>query len=97
MAVNGIISGGTLAGRIQAGKTLSGKLHSDGTLHGTVISGMNRECVYYMGDYEVTPKISEQMLETYDRHMNENVTIKPIPYYEVSNEYSGKTVIIGDE
>lgn len=54
------------------------------------------ESVYdeYTGDYIVTPQTTEQMLETSDKLMTDDVTVKAIPYYEVTNE-NGTTVIIG--
>ena len=48
----------------------------------------------YTGPYEVTPKVESQSLSTADEHMAHDVTIEPIPYYEVSNQ-NGKTIIIG--
>lgn len=49
----------------------------------------------YEGDYEVTPRVFAQTLETSGKRMNDNVQIEPIPYYTVSNEQNGLTVIIG--
>ncbi len=49
----------------------------------------------YSGSYTVTPKTTAQSMETSDKVMTDNVTIKEIPYSEVSNPQSGKTVIIG--
>lgn len=52
----------------------------------------------YTGEYEVTPKIIEtQTLNTNNKLMKNDVTVKPIPYYETSNNSNGKTVIIGGE
>lgn len=51
----------------------------------------------YQGEYEVTPKTyDEQTLQTVNKKMLKNVTIKKIPQFEVSNEY-GYTLIIGEE
>ena len=51
----------------------------------------------YQGEYEVTPKTyDEQTLQTVNKKMLKNVTIKKIPQFEVSNEY-GNTLIIGEE
>ncbi len=51
----------------------------------------------YDGEYEVTPKTyDEQTLQTVNKKMLKNVTIKKIPQFEVSNEY-GCTLIIGEE
>lgn len=48
----------------------------------------------YSGEYIVIPKPIEQILETKDKHMADDVTVREIPYYEVSN-ISGVTVYIG--
>ena len=52
---------------------------------------------YYDGDYEVTPKITLQTLETKNKIMTDDVVIKGIPYFETSNESGGNTIYIGDE
>ena len=51
-------------------------------------------CTPYEGSYTVTPKLTEQELETEDRHCAENIHILSIPYYEVGNIH-GTTAIIG--
>lgn len=53
------------------------------------------EDIYY-GPYEVTPKSKEQVLYTKDKILNNNVSVKKIPYYETSN-LTGKTIYIGGE
>ena len=51
----------------------------------------------YTGEYEVTPKTyDEQVLPTRNKRMINNLTVKKIPQFEVSNEY-GYTLIIGEE
>ena len=51
----------------------------------------------YEGEYEITPKTyDEQVLPTRNKRMINNLTVKKIPQYEVSND-SGYTLIIGDE
>ena len=51
----------------------------------------------YEGEYEVTPKVTEQTLPTAQKLLEENVHIKEIPYFEVSNNSGGNTVYIGSE
>lgn len=51
---------------------------------------------HYKGSYEVTPQTFRQSLETKSKVMDEDVEIKSIPYYEVSNP-KGYTVYIGSE
>lgn len=48
----------------------------------------------YEGSYSVTPAITEQILETRDKLMVDDLTVQSIPYYETTNP-KGKTVIIG--
>lgn len=53
---------------------------------------------FYLGSYQVVPKANEeQILETKNRIMTDNVTILEIPYYEVSNDSNGTTVYIAKE
>ena len=51
----------------------------------------------YSGPYDITPLFSAQVLPTAKRLMRQDVTVKKIPQYEVSNDYGGYTLIIGDE
>lgn len=51
---------------------------------------------FYQGSYTVTPKDEAQTLATKNTTMTDDVTVKQIPYYEVSNE-DGYTVYIGKE
>ena len=58
----------------------------------TVING-----VRYEGDYEVTPTTERQVLPTKNKSMVDDMTIHPIPIYEVSNTSGGNTVYIAGE
>ena len=51
----------------------------------------------YEGDYVVTPKVVEQTMPTQDKVMLRDVTIKSIPFFDVSNTSGGSTVYIGSE
>lgn len=51
----------------------------------------------YEGDYIVTPRVEAQKMETKGKVMLDDVTVKAIPYHEVSNINGGKTVFIGNE
>lgn len=54
-----------------------------------------REYEIYSGVYSVTPKVTEQTLETKSRLCTKDIQIDPIPYYEVENINHGNTAIIG--
>lgn len=90
-----MIAAETIKGVIHVEQQVSGKMVADGGLRGIVFSGQSRECKSYSGTYDVVPKTNEQILDTYDRHMDENLTIRAIPYAEVTNNSGGKTVSIG--
>lgn len=72
---------------------LIGSVSSQGTLKGKLSMPTGYED--YSGKYEVTPKAEPQTMQTNDKHMTDDVTIKAIPYYEVSNNAGGNTLNIG--
>lgn len=51
----------------------------------------------YDGDYAITPRVDPQTMLTKDKVMLEDVMIKAIPFYNVSNTSGGSTVYIGNE
>lgn len=51
----------------------------------------------YSGPYDITPLFSAQVLPTAKQLMQQDLTIKKIPQYEVANDSSGYTLIIGEE
>lgn len=51
----------------------------------------------YEGEYEVTPKVEEQTLETKEKFMTDDVTVHAIPVFEVTNAAGGLTVYIAKE
>lgn len=52
---------------------------------------------FYEGEYDVTPKVTEQTLATAHKLLEKDVHIKKIPYFKVSNTSGGNTVFIGRE
>ena len=51
----------------------------------------------YEGEYSVTPQTTEQTLETAQKVLTDDVTIRSIPFFDVSNTSGGITVFIGKE
>ena len=72
-------------------------LVDDGFANITVdnIYGVSGDYEFFDGEYEVTPKVIAQTLETKDKLMADDVTVFAIPYFETSNEH-GTTVYIAD-
>ena len=54
------------------------------------------KCIPYEGSYYVTPRTTQQLLPTADRHLYEDITVYAIPYHEVGNVQRGTTAIIGE-
>lgn len=85
----------TLYGKIAESGQMKGKLQTEGVLVGEV--GFP-QCDYpspYHGEYEVTPRLYEQYLDTNDKYMNDDVTVLEIPITWTTNPYGGQTVLIG--
>ena len=53
--------------------------------------------IAYEGSYVITPKVTPQTLPTKDRRMSDDMSIKAIPRFDVSNTAGGTTVYIGKE
>lgn len=51
----------------------------------------------YEGDYSVTPKVDAQTMATKGKVMMDDVLIRSIPFFNVSNTSGGNTVYIGNE
>lgn len=51
----------------------------------------------YEGEYEITPKVAAQTMPTSGKVMADDVTIKSIPFFNVSNTSGGSTAYIGSE
>ena len=51
----------------------------------------------YDGPYEVTPKVSAQTLPTAKKFMRDDVSVRAIPYVDVSNPAGGNTIYIANE
>ena len=49
----------------------------------------------YQGDYDVVPRVYQQVLPTKDKVMVDNITIEIIPLTKVINLQNGYTVTIG--
>lgn len=75
---------------------LTGKIIQKSGVNGTIgiPYGSNR----YTGEYTVTPKALEKtVLETANKTMLDDVTVKKIPFHETTNLSGGMTVVIAQE
>lgn len=54
--------------------------------------------MFIVGEYQVVPKAFEQqVLPTSNRVLKEDVVVREVPFYEVSNESDGVTAYIGKD
>ena len=81
---------------LQIGK-IKGVIHSKLILKGTISKPTFIGGEEYKGSYEVTPKVEAQTIPTKDKVLIEDMTIKAIPIFKVSNTTGGNTVFIGNE
>lgn len=83
-----------LTGELSKLQDLSGQLSQEldlyGELSGSIVTGGT-----YIGSYEVEPAFVEQILNTKNKIMVDDVDIHPIQLESVSNESGGNTVYIG--
>ena len=73
----------------------NGKSVNSGGLEDSVFT---YQAPVYNGEYNIIPKAyEEQVLQTKEKTLLENVTVQKVPYYEVSNSSGGNTVNIAIE
>lgn len=69
---------------------------NDMTIEVDITDGSGGILPPYEGEYVITPKpFTEQVLETKNKSMTDDVTVLEIPYSEVVNPQGGKTANIG--
>jgi len=84
-----------LSGGISSPQELSGNIEEISSLNGNLSVDISKEP--YLGPYEVEPRKIEQILETNEKVMTDNVTVNAISYIEVGNLSGGTTATIGFE
>ena len=87
---------GQLKAAISNTASLVGKITNADFLKGALSIPLASEVPTYEGEYEITPKVNAQTIETRSKTMKDDLTVLAIPYYETSNP-TGKTVYIGGE
>ena len=90
-----IASKKSLKGSIASKKSLKGSITTKEKISGFVNAGGMTQQESYDGSYEVIPTIEQQILQTKNKTMVNDLTIKSIPYSESDNSAGGITVTIG--
>ena len=76
---------------------LTGQLMQEAYLVGNLATAYVSASSKYEGEYEVTPTVEGLTLDTRDKYMTDDVKIRAIPFYEVSNQSGGNTVYIAGD
>lgn len=86
---------GELIGKLKSSGQLSGFLNAQKGISGllTIPSAVGVEV--YDGDYDVTPRLYAQYLDTDGKLMQDDVTVYEIPISHTTNPTGGLTVLIG--
>lgn len=87
----------SLEGSLTAISTLSGEVSGDSqSLSGELST--HPKVPTYQGDYTITPKAyNDQVLETQDKLMTENLVVLKVPKWQTGNPSGGYTVFIAEE
>ena len=87
---------GKLVGKLSGGGTLSGSISTTvPAIGGSITVPQGVGMLPYDGVTEVIPRAdAEVVLPTMRRFVNDDIVVREIPYYEISNEF-GTTVNIG--
>lgn len=83
--------------KVLTGAICAGDKPLSGTIPGTLEFHYLVDVPEYEGPYEVTPQVEAQTLETAGKIMKNDVAVKAIPIYEVSNTSGGSTVYIAKD
>jgi hypothetical protein len=74
---------------------ISGSITGKGRISGTIGTAKTKPLPYYEGEYVITPTFEDQVLETKQRSMSDDVTVEKITTLEVDNDAGGVTYIFG--
>jgi hypothetical protein len=74
---------------------ISGSITGKGKVSGTIGTAKTKPLPYYEGEYVITPTFEDQVLETKQRSMSDDVTVEKITTLEVDNDAGGVTYIFG--
>ena len=84
-----------VSGKITIKGNLNGRIGQEKPIKGQVGYAQTKPLPWYEGEYEVTPKWEDIVINTKQKSMRDDVTVTEIPYLEVENPQGGVTVVIG--
>ena len=86
---------GRIIGSLGGMGQISGSITGNGVLSGGLSLPEGTVVINYDGPYEVTPRLTAQTLETQNKYMTDDVSVREIPVTYTSNLQDGLTVLVG--
>lgn len=84
-----------MEGAIATPHSISGRLSSTQRITGAIVIPTYVDVDLYSGDYDVSPDFTGKTLDTANKTLTDNITVKPIEVQTMSNSSGGLTVYIG--
>lgn len=84
-----------MLGSINAPTIIAGALSSPATITGELTIPTYVDVDLYSGDYDVYPDFTGKTLDTANKTLTDDITVKPIEVQTMSNSSGGLTVYIG--
>lgn len=85
----------TILGRLGSMRRITGSLSETAVINGTIVIPTYVDVDLYSGDYDVSPDFTGKTLDTANKTLTDNITVKPIEVQTMSNSSGGLTVYIG--
>lgn len=87
-----------LKGGLASVSNLVGTLTEVSSLTGYINASSINDFENYNGEYTIVPASNdEQVLDTQNKVLRENIVVEKVPFYETSNLSNGVTAYIGKE
>ena len=85
----------SIRGRLSNSHHILGALLGDNSISGKLTIPTYVDVDIYSGDYDVSPDFTGKTLDTANKTLTDNITVKPIDVQTMSNSSGGLTVYIG--
>ena len=97
--MDGILKdGSSISGSLSGQSPLSGVLSDSSSLSGNLTISGGIATDIYKGEYEIVPSTKlDQLLNTKNKTLTDDLLVKKITYIETSNIANGKTIYIGED
>lgn len=85
----------SIIGRLSSTQRITGSLAEIAVINGTIFIPTYVDVDLYSGVYDVSPDFTGKTLDTANKTLTDNITVKPIEVQTMSNSSGGLTVYIG--